>query len=151
METVPAPPRDVGSSKWRVQSSPGQDRSSITAREGLPRPGQVPSLPGGVQSSVPRSTAPRMTAPGAPPSVTPGRGTTRSQVGTPGGSATGSGIKVSGSYAAHSLSGVHQQSALVRVLSPFIEDPRPRWLLALYFLAGVAIGVGAAFGLWGQH
>jgi hypothetical protein len=60
-------------------------------------------------------------------------------------------MKASGTYGASHFSGVHQQSAIVRVLAPFIEDPRPRWLLAMYFLAGVAMGVGAAFGLWGQR
>jgi hypothetical protein len=60
------------------------------------------------------------------------------------------GFKASGAFAAAPYSEVHQQSALVRLLSPFIEDPRPGWLLATYFLVGVAIGVGAAFGLWGQ-
>lgn len=151
LETIPAPPREVGSSKWRVPTSPGHDRSSVTARESLPRQGQVPSLPGGgTQAAAPLASAPLGSPPGGMPSATPAGGTTRSQLG--GGSVTGAtAMKASGAFSASSYSGVHQQSALVRMLSPFIEDPRPRWLLATYFLVGVAIGLGAAFGLWGQR
>lgn len=168
LETIPAPPKDLGSSRWKVPTSPGQDRSSVTARESLPRPAQVPSPPGSVpEAPVPRTTTSRLSAPGALPSTTPARGTSPIQGSAPRSSSamvvppvagvrsvTGShaavGFKASGAFAAAPYSEVHQQSALVRLLSPFIEDPRPGWLLATYFLVGVAIGVGAAFGLWGQ-
>lgn len=81
---------------------------------------------------------------------TPARGTPSTALNRPSAVAAPMGV-VSGQFAVAQYSGIHQQSALVRLLSPFIEDPRPRWLLGVYFLLGVAAGVGAAFGLWGQH
>lgn len=39
----------------------------------------------------------------------------------------------------------NQSSALVRMMAPFIQDPRPSWLLALYFVLGVGLGLGVAY------
>jgi eukaryotic-like serine/threonine-protein kinase len=38
-----------------------------------------------------------------------------------------------------------QSSVLVRLLAPFIQDPRPPWLLALYFALGLALGLFVAY------
>ncbi len=45
------------------------------------------------------------------------------------------------------LQAYREQSALVRILAPFIEDPRPQWQLFLYFLFGLGLGFLAAYAL----
>jgi hypothetical protein len=143
-ENLPVPSRDSTSARFPAPTGAHpSERSSVTARDvGAPR-ALVPPLPAsrtaGTNPAIPNrpSTANR-------PSSTEVSGAGRPQGAAPLG-------VVSGQFSVRSYGGTaHQQSALVRVLSPFIEDPRPRWLLATYFILGVALGVGAAFGLWGR-
>lgn len=145
LETIPAPARDSSSARIPAPSNTNpSERSSVTARDvGASRGAVVPPLPAS------RTAGTNPAIPARPSSV---QRPSNTELGSaPRLEAPAVGV-VSGQFSVRSYPGAaHQQSALVRLLSPFIEDPRPRWLLAMYFILGVALGVGAAFGLWGQH
>lgn len=163
-KTVPAPPRD-GSAKLLLPAaathggSAAHERSSVTARDAVTAGGRgkPPSQPGlGAPPPAAPGSAPDRRSPVAPTPATPGRvpGATPA-TGTKLGRApvqpvTSGSFQLSSGVHAGQLAAYKSQSALMRMMAPFVEDPRPAWLLAGYFAVGVAVGIGAAFGLWGQ-
>lgn len=162
-KTVPAPPRD-GSAKLLLPvpathgGSAAHERSSVTARDAVTAGGRAkpPSQPGmgspppAAPGSAPDRKSPVATVstPGRAPGATPATGTKLGRA--PVQPVTSGSFQISSGVHAGQLAAYKSQSALMRMMAPFVEDPRPGWLLAGYFAVGVAVGIGAAFGLWGQ-
>jgi hypothetical protein len=161
LQTVPAPARD-GSAKMPspvVTGSATHERSSVTARDavtagGRGKPpsqsglGAPPPPPPGSASNLKPPVAPTAATPGRVPGGTPATGTKLGRAPTQ--PVTSGSFQISSGVHSGQLAAYKSQSALMRMMAPFVEDPRPGWLLAGYFLVGVAVGIGAAFGLWGQ-